>query len=79
VDFLVAGVLREAEAAGLDIRAMFGDAVDDPAALLAWAMRTEAATVGQKFGVPYGEVFRFERFSPLIESVLAGAVAGNPR
>jgi hypothetical protein len=29
--------------------------------------------------VPYGEVFRFERFTPLIESVLAQAAAGNPQ
>lgn len=79
VTFLVAGVLREAVAAGLDVRAMFGAAADDPAALLAWAMQTQAAQVGQLFGVPYGEVFRFERFSPLIESVLAQAAAGNPR
>ena len=71
--FLVAGVLFEAEAAGLNPRAMFGDSVSDPAALLAWAMQAEAAKVGQQFGVQYGEVYRFERFSPLIESVLAQA------
>ena len=47
--------------------------VGDPAALLAWAMQVEAAKVGQQFGVQYGEVFRFERFTPLIESVLAQA------
>ena len=75
--FLVAGVMREAEVAGLELRAMFGDSADDPAALLAWAMQVEAAKVGQQFGVPYGEVYRFERFTPLIESVLAQVAAGN--
>jgi LmbE family N-acetylglucosaminyl deacetylase len=79
VTFLVAGVMREAEAAGLKQRAMFGDSLDDPAALLAWAMQVEAAKVGQQFGVQYGEVFRFERFTPLIESLLAQATAGNPQ
>lgn len=75
--FLVAGVLFEAEAAGLSPRAMFGDRVGDPAALLGWAMQVEAAKVGQQFGVRYGEVYRFERFSPLIESVLTQAAVSN--
>lgn len=69
--FLVAGVLYEAEAAGLSLRAMLGSEVDNPAALLGWAMRAEAAKIGQQFGVAYGEVFRYERYTPLIESVLA--------
>ena len=77
VAFLVAQVLGEAEAAGLNPRAMIGDGDGGPAALLAWAMQVEAAKVGQQFGVPYGEVFRFERFAPLIESVLAQAAAGE--
>jgi LmbE family N-acetylglucosaminyl deacetylase len=71
--FLVAGALFEAEAAGLNPRALLGDAVDDPAVLLGWAMEADAAKIGRQFGVPYGEAFRFERFSPLIESVLAQA------
>jgi LmbE family N-acetylglucosaminyl deacetylase len=79
VAFLVAGVLYEAEAAGLNPRAMFGDGADDPAALLAWAMQVDAAKVGRQYGVPYGEVYRFERFTPLIESVLAQATADNPQ
>jgi uncharacterized Fe-S cluster-containing radical SAM superfamily enzyme len=45
---------------------MFGDGVGDPAALLAWAMQAEAGKTGQQFGVQYGEVYRFERFTPLI-------------
>ena len=77
--FLVAGVLYEAEAAGLNPRAMFGDGADDPAALLGWAMQVEAAKAGRQYGVQYGEVFRFERFTPLIESVLAQAATGDPR
>ena len=36
--FLVAGVLSEAEAAGLNPRAMFGDSLNEPAVLLGWAM-----------------------------------------
>ena len=48
-----------------------------PGCAVGWAMQVEAAKVGQQFGVPYGEVFRFERFTPLIESVLAQAAAGE--
>jgi LmbE family N-acetylglucosaminyl deacetylase len=79
VAFLVAGVLAEAEAAGLNPRAMFGEGTDDPATLLAWAMQVEAAKAGQGFGVQYGEVYRFERFTPLVESVLAQAAASQVR
>ena len=77
VSFLVAGVLHEAEAAGLNPQAMFGDGVADPAALLGWAVQAEAAKTGQQFGVQYGEVYRFERFTPLIESVLAQAAEAD--
>ena len=73
VAFLVASVLHEAEAAGLNPQTMLGDGVGDPTALFAWAIQAEAAKTGQQFGVQYGEVYRFERFSPLIESVLAQA------
>jgi len=77
VAFLVAGVLYEAETAGLNPQAMFGAGVGDPAALLAWAMQAEAAKTGQQFGVQYGEVLRFERGAPLIESVLAQAAEAS--
>jgi len=76
VRFLVEDMLRQARVAGLDTRAFFGDAADDPAALLAWGVQTQAAAVGQAIGVQYAEAFRYERFDPLIEMALAQAAHG---
>jgi len=71
VEFLVAGVLQQVTLAGLDVQAMFGDAANDPLALLAWGMQTQAAEVGQQIGVTFGEAFRYERFHALVEGMLA--------
>jgi len=70
VRFLVEGMVREARLAGLDVRAVFGDAADDPAALLAWGVQTQAAEIGRQIGARYAEAFRYERFDPLIEAAL---------
>jgi hypothetical protein len=69
--FLVEDVMRQAKVAGLDVRAMLGDALDDPLATIAWAMRSQAAEAGQRIGVQYGEAFRYVRFHPFIETLLA--------
>lgn len=71
VAFLVEGVLREARAAGLNLAAVLGEAANDPAAALAWAVQSEAAQIGAAGGVAFGEAFRAVRFHPLIESLLA--------
>ena len=79
VRFLVEGMLRQARLAGLDIRALFGEAADDPAALLAWGVQTQAAAVGRSIGAQYGEAFRYERFDPLIEGALQQAAGSRDR
>jgi LmbE family N-acetylglucosaminyl deacetylase len=71
MQFLVEDVLRQAQAAGLDARAMAGEQADDPAGLVTWAMQTQAAEVGRRFNVAYGEAFRYSRFHPLIEMLLS--------
>lgn len=73
VVFLVEGLLRQARLAGLDVRAAFGPAADSPAALLAWGLRQLAAQVGRARGMAYAEAYRYERFHPLIEAMLAQA------
>ncbi|MCX6033216.1 MAG: PIG-L family deacetylase [Chloroflexi bacterium] len=73
VEFLVEGVLMEARLAGLDLRAIFGAAADDPAALLAWGVQATAAEIGQQIGVQYAEAFRYERFGALVEGMLGNA------
>jgi len=69
IKFLVEDVLRQAHMAGLDVRAMLGDALDDPLAAMAWAMRAQATEVGRRIGAAYGEAFRHARFHPFVETL----------
>jgi LmbE family N-acetylglucosaminyl deacetylase len=71
VRFLVEGMLLQAQLAGLDVGAQFGEAADDPLALLAWGLQVQAAEAGRPIGAQYGEAYRYERFDPLIEAALA--------
>ncbi|GAB4474575.1 MAG: hypothetical protein Kow0088_10690 [Anaerolineales bacterium] len=71
VKFLVEDVVRQAKIAGLDLRAWLGEAIDDPLQALAWALRAQAAEIGQRIGVAYGEAYRYVRFHPFIENLLA--------
>lgn len=70
VVFLVEGLLRQAQAAGLDVAAALGPAAESPASLLAWGLRQRAAGAGAQAGVAYAELYRYERFNPLIEALL---------
>ena len=71
--FLVEGVLRQMRLAGVDPRPLLEAAGADPAALVGLAVRAQAAAAGQRIGVPFGEPFRYERFHPLVEALLAGS------
>lgn len=70
--FLVEDVFRQARLAGLDVRTILGEAAHDPMAAMTWAMEMQAAEVGGRIGVKFGEAFRYERFHPLVETLLAG-------
>jgi LmbE family N-acetylglucosaminyl deacetylase len=70
VAFLVEDVMRQARLAGIDVEAILGEAAADRMAALRWAIQAEAAQVGQRAGVAYGEAFRYVRFHPLVESLL---------
>ncbi|MCS6907530.1 MAG: PIG-L family deacetylase [Anaerolineales bacterium] len=71
VQFLVEDVLRQARLAGLDLRAVLDEALDDPLQAIAWAIRAQAAAIGQRIGVAYAEAYRYVRFHPLVENLLA--------
>ncbi len=71
VVFLVEGLLRQARLAGLDVSAALGSAAESPAALLAWGLKQLAARAGAPRGMAYAEIYRYERFHPLIESMLS--------
>jgi LmbE family N-acetylglucosaminyl deacetylase len=68
--FLVEDVLVQAQAAGIDARAIAGDVLNDPAAAVGWALQIQAAQVGQKINAQFGEAFRYMRFHPFIEGLI---------
>jgi LmbE family N-acetylglucosaminyl deacetylase len=71
VAFLVESILRQAQLAGLARDALMARFGGDPLAALAWALETQAIGLGQQIGVRYGEAYRYVRFDPLVEEVLA--------
>lgn len=73
VEFLVEDVLLQMKMAGFDLTKRIGPALSDPLVAFKWAMEAEAAAVGARIGVSYAEAFRYVRFSPLIETLLAAA------
>jgi len=78
VVFLVEEVMRQARIAGLDVEALLGEAAQDPMAALTWAMQAQGAEAGAKIGVEYGEPFRYARFHPLVETLLAASAPPQP-
>lgn len=70
MQFLVEDVLKQVRAAGMDVSALPGGPEAGPAELVAWAMKTQAAQIGRRFGLAYGEAFRYTRFDPFIEMML---------
>lgn len=71
VEFLVEDIRRQLGAAGLSLASILGAEEADPLALLAWAVEKQAAEIGRAAGFAYGEAFRYARFHPLVESLLA--------
>lgn len=68
--FLVEGILLEARQAEIDPSAIAGDALNDPAEAVAWAMQVQAAQVGLKANVQFGEAFRHTQFHPFVEGLI---------
>jgi LmbE family N-acetylglucosaminyl deacetylase len=71
VVFLVEDVMRQARSAGLDVKAVLGSMAGEPMLALEWALRAQAAEVGARIGVAYGEAFRYVRFHPLVEDLMS--------
>ncbi len=70
VEFLVEDILLQAEAAGLGGHDLVAAARQDPLAALTLVVQQQAAAAGSRGGYALGEAFRYERFHPLIESLL---------
>jgi hypothetical protein len=78
VAFLVEDVMRQARSAGLDVESVLGSMAGEPMLALEWALRGQAAEVGARIGVAYGEAFRYVRFHPIVESLLAAQGDAQP-
>jgi N,N'-diacetylchitobiose non-reducing end deacetylase len=70
------GLRRQALVAGLTDGETQQVLPADPMAALAEAMRRQASELGARIGVRYGEAFRYERFDPAIEELLAARASG---
>jgi LmbE family N-acetylglucosaminyl deacetylase len=73
VQFLVEGIFQQAQAAGVNLQAALGPGFEDPLAALAWAIQNQAEADGRAAGYRYAELYRYERYHPLVESFLAQA------
>jgi len=71
ISFLVEGAIRQTRSSGIDLEKMLGDTGNSPESLFAWFIKNTSAEVGKRKGYKYGEAFRFERYSPLVERFLA--------
>lgn len=72
VDFLVQEILSQVQSAGLDLSAILGEAAIDPTAALTGVLQAEASTTGMRAGAMYAEAFRYIRYDPIVENLLAG-------
>jgi LmbE family N-acetylglucosaminyl deacetylase len=68
--FLVEDILRQAEVAGVDLKATVGEVIDDPNSAMRLAMQMKAVEVGARKGFGMGEAFRRTRFHPLVEGLM---------
>jgi hypothetical protein len=44
--------------------------MNDPVDAIAYAVKTQAAMIGQSAGMQFAEAFRYARFHPYIESLI---------
>lgn len=70
VEFLVEDILQQAEIAGLGSHELVAAASQDPLAALTLVIHQQAAAAGSRAGYALGEAYRYERFHPIIESLL---------
>lgn len=71
INFLVEGAIRQTHSTGLDLEKMLEDTGNTPESLFAWFIKNVSAEVGKRKGYKFGEAFRFERYSPIVEKFLA--------
>jgi LmbE family N-acetylglucosaminyl deacetylase len=70
VAFLMQGLLKEVELAGIPLEALSSGGQLDLPALMSAGLTSQAAEIGRRLGYTYGEAYHYVRFYPAVESLL---------
>ncbi len=71
VQFLVEDILKQGQEAGVNMSEILGNPANLHQTALAYAVEIEAAEAAAGSGFTYAEVFRYERYHPLIEQIIS--------
>jgi LmbE family N-acetylglucosaminyl deacetylase len=71
IHFMVEGLVRQAQISGINNEAISQIMPEDPQQAFDMAIMVQAAAIGKQIGVKFAESYRYERFHPLVESMLA--------
>jgi hypothetical protein len=70
VDYLVSETLDQFHTIGVNPADTLGEIVNDNSALFNFYLRMMAAQAGEPAGLNSAEVFRYERFDPVLETLM---------
>ena len=71
IRFMVEGLVRQAQISGINNETISWSMPQDPQQAFDMAFMVQAAEIGKQIGVKFAEAYRYERFHPLVESMLA--------
>jgi N,N'-diacetylchitobiose non-reducing end deacetylase len=74
ISFMTEGLVRQAQLSGLDLEKISRNMPEDPQQAFNGFFKTQAAEIGKQIGARFAEAFRYERFHPLVESMLSETV-----
>jgi LmbE family N-acetylglucosaminyl deacetylase len=72
ISFMTEGLVRQAQLSGLDFDKILQNMHENPKQAFDNFFKAQAAETGKQIGVRFAEAFRYDRFHPLVESMLAG-------
>jgi LmbE family N-acetylglucosaminyl deacetylase len=71
IRFMVEGLVRQVQISGINNETISWSMPQDPQQAFDMAFMAQAAEIGKQIGVKFAEAYRYERFHPLVESMLA--------
>ena len=71
IRFMTEGLVRQAQISGIDLETISQNMPEDPQQAFDVIFKTQAAKIGKQIGVEFAEAYRYERFHPLVEQMLA--------